>query len=306
MLKETGTPIILSFLIYFFLTEYKKGKKIYKEIFKYSIPLWLIVIFLILQKLTAGKFIGIFTHEVDIYKHTPEEILNDFVSIFKWIFIYQYRYIFSLIIALNLIFNRKTFFRKELLLFVLIFVLVALPFSYFYFLPRYLLPVIPYLYIAASWSLVSLIKSVKLQTSFSLGLTTLLIFSLSGSPSYGNNEWNMKYLGMVGMYKSVCKYVEREFPNSSILTIFPYSTSLREPYLGYVSKGLNSISFDKVIDEKNCDLILFSDPAVEERELKLKEYVKKKGMILVMKAKEEGIISKLYAKNSLLMANKVK
>ena len=53
------------------------------------------------------------------------------------------------------------------------------------------------------------------------------------------------------------------------------------------------------------DLILFSDPAVDVRELKLKEHAIKKEMILVLKTTTEGFTSKLYAKNSLMMAGKI-
>ena len=135
-LKETGIAIILSFLLYLFITERKNIKNAFAQILKYSIPLWLIAAFLILQKLTTGKFIGIYAFEFDIYKHTLDEFLLDFISILKWIFIFQYRYILSILIILNLIIYPKSFYKKEFLLFIFIFVLAAMPFSYFILLPR--------------------------------------------------------------------------------------------------------------------------------------------------------------------------
>ena len=306
LLKETGAAIVLAFLIYLLISEFKKAKSIYIEVLKYSIPLLLFTGFMVLQKFTSGKFFGIYSFEFDVYKYTAEAIFTDFISIIKWIFLYQYRFIFLIIIISGFIFNRKIFFRKEMLLFGSIVFLIVLIFSCFYFLPRYILPSLPYLYIMAAWVLTELIKSIKLQVMVSLILIILSVSSLSGSTSYGNNEWNMKYVNHVNMYRSMCNYIERKFPNSSILTIFPFNTSLKQPYLGYVSKPLHSISFDKSIDEGEYDLILFSDPSVEERELRLKGYVKKNGMILVKKVEGEGVISKLYAKNSLMqIANKI-
>lgn len=293
-IKETGAALILALLIYLVMTDYKKESRFRMEILKYSVPLWAIAAFLILQKFTAGKFVGIYAFEYDIYKHTFAQIFNDFELLLKWIFIYQYRFIFSLLILLHFVVHRKTVFRKELLLFLFLFLLAALPFSYFTLLPRYLLPVLPYLCITAAWAIFELVRSAKLNIPLGTAITTLYIFSLAGSTSYGNNEWNMKYINIVRMHKSMSEYVEARFPQSSILTLFPFSSALSRPDFGYVSKPLHAVNFNKRMQDNRCDLILFSYALQGKAPLRLMQFVEQDKKVLIKKMKAENFVAELY------------
>ncbi len=293
-IKETGAVLILAFLIYLFITEYKKESSFRIEILKYSVPLWAIAAFLIAQKFTAGKFIGIYAFEFDIYKHTFGRVFEDFVLILKWIFVYQYRFIFTLLILLHFVLHRKTAFRKELLLFLFVFLLATLPFSYFMLLPRYLLPILPYLCITAAWSVFELVRSEKLNMAFSAAIASLYIVSLSGSTSYGSNEWNMKYVQIVRMQKSMSEYVETRFPKSTILASFPFEATLSRPDLGYVSKPVHAVGFKNRMTQNCCELIIFSYESIAQPPLKLMQFVNQDKMALIKRMTAENMISELY------------
>ena len=234
LIKETAIAIVFSLLIYLFLTERNKSKSIFQEILKYSVPLVVILAFVILQKITTGKFCCIYPFKFELFELQPRLVIHQSFFISKWLFFYQYRYIFTFLIVLNLIINKASRSRKELLLFLPMFIFSGYSFSFLYFLPRYLLPALPYFYIMGAWSLVELIKSRRLQTVMVMIIAAVLIYSLSGSGFHGNSEWNMKYLDVVKMHKTMCEYIENEFPNARVLTVFPHVEQLRRPYLGYV------------------------------------------------------------------------
>ncbi len=293
-IKETGAAIVLAFLIYLVITGYKKESRFGVEILKYSIPLWAIAAFLLLQKFTAGKFVGIYAFEYDIYKHTFAQIFEDFVLILKWIFIYQYRFLFTLLIALHFVINRKTAFRKELLLFFIVMLLATLPFSYFMFLPRYLLPSMPYLCITAAWAIFELVRSNRLSLGLSAAIVTLYGFSLAGSTSYGNNEWNMKYINIVNMHRSMCEYIETRFPRSSILAVFPFNSALSKPDLGYVSKPVRAVSLTRHMKTKCCDLVVFSYLSDRKPPSRLMQFIKQDQRLLIKRMKAENFVTELY------------
>ena len=296
-IKETGTALILAFVCFLVCSEFKKDRRFYLQVLQYSIPLLTVTIFFIWQKSVTGKFVGIYSFEFDIYKHTAAQMYYDFLVILKWIFVYQHRSILTALILLFLVFRTRRALRKEWILILLIFILAVLPFTYFMLLPRYLIPFLPYWCIAAAWALSELISSVKIRTPIALAVTIIFIFSLSGSPSYGNQEFNMNYVKVVRMYKSMSSYIAREFPERSILTMFPYDAALLRPNLGYVTKPMKVVDFKKDIHENACDLILISAPEGRRFE-PLMKFVEEDQMVLVKTLREEGVLTELYKKRS--------
>ena len=297
-IKESGAAIILAFLCFLLYNEFRRDRRFYFQIFQYSIPLLMVTIFLISQKVTAGKFVGIYSFEFDIYKHTVSQMYADFVDILKWIFVHQHRYILTAMIVLFVVLRTKRALRKEWILISLIFTLAVLPFTYFMLLPRYLIPFLPYLCIAAAWALSELISSIKIKAATGAAITIVFISSLTGPPSHGNQEWNMNYVRMVRMYQSMCAYTAREFPHASILTTFPYEAALRRPFLGYVTKPLKVVPLHKGMAKNDCDLILISEPD-SPGSAPLMKFVQEDGMVLIKRTREAGMISELYQKQTI-------
>lgn len=298
MLKETGAVIVSAFLIYLFITEIKEKQNLFKKILKYGLPLWLFASFLVWQKLTTGKFVGIYSFEFDVYNESVEAAVMDFLAALNWVFIEQYRFVLLAFIVAGFFISKKKFFKKELILFGLITLFIAFTFSFFFFLPRYILPVLPYLCITAAFSISVLIKSKRLQTLTGLSVTIIFLLFLFNQPSFGNNEWNMRYVHHVNMYKKMCSYIEENFPDASVLTVFPYKSSLSQSYLGYVDKPVKAINFDKIFYEDEFDVILYSEPVISANESMLKKYAAENKMLLIKEVKAEGITSKLFVKNN--------
>jgi len=297
MIKETGIAIVFSLLIYFFLTESMKLKYKSKEILIFSVPLIVITLFFIFQKIITGKFCCIYPYKFELFEVQSELIFRQFVSISKWLFVYQNRYIFTVLILLNLILIKTSRYKKENLLFLLIFIFSGFSFTFLYFLPRYLLPAVPYLCIMGAWSISELIKSKVLQTAVGLALLVLMLNSLSGSPIYGTNEWNMKYLDVIKMHKEMCKYLENNFPNARILTIFPHSSQLSNPDFGYIKKPLKVLHFtgDKTSGHIGYfDLILVSDPT-NHVTTSLREYARDRKLPVIKSLTNDKVTSELYS-----------
>jgi hypothetical protein len=158
--KETSVFLIASLLVYFCLQAPPKTKETLTRLLKYSVPLLEISLFLIWQKFITGHFSATYDHQA-LFNFEPRFVLYQPVMITKWLFVYQDRYIFSALLALNFVFNRKSRERKESLLFLLILLLSSYLFAFLYpyFLPRYLLPALPYLYLMGAWSLMELVKA---------------------------------------------------------------------------------------------------------------------------------------------------
>ena len=297
MIKETGIAIVVSLLIYFFITEWMKFKRKSKEILILSVPLITIILFFIFQKIVTGKFCCIYPYGFELFKSQQEIIFNEAVSIAKWLFVYQYRYIFTILIVLNFVLIKTSRYKRENLLFLLIFILSGFTFSFLYFLPRYLLPAVPYLYIMGAWSISELIKTKVLQVAVGTALVVFMINSLSGPPLYGTNEWNMKYLDVIKLHKDMAEFIQINYPTARILAVFPNANQLNFQYLGYVKRPLNTISLSEgtlVGHNKNIDLILISDPPGTHVG-RLREYLERNELPLVKRIENDNIISELYA-----------
>ncbi len=295
MIKETAIAILFSLLIYSFLTDGHRSKNAFREILKYGLPLLVIAAFSILQKFTTGKFCCIYPFKFQLFELQPNLVIHQVFEISKWLFFYQYRYIFTFLIVLNFIINKAHKSQKELLLFLLIFILSGYSFSFLYFLPRYLLPTLPYFYIMGAWSLIELIKSKRLQTVMGTAITAVLIYSLSGTVLQGNNEWDMKYLEIVKIHKTMCQYIEEEFPNARVLTTFPHTQQLRRPYLGYVKKPVKVVPFKEERGLGDFDLILFSIPSDFNQKNVLRDYALRNNLDLIKRLEKDKVTSELYA-----------
>lgn len=144
--------------------------------------------------------------------------------------------------ALNLAINHDSRRRPELLLFMLICVFCGYSFSILYFLPRYLLAVLPYFYLLGAWSLLNLVKPLAGKTLAAAVAVFVMVGSLSTQPFRGNAEFNLRHLDVVKAHKEMAQFIAREFPKSRTLTFWPHSDQLKSPELGYVKEALSVTS----------------------------------------------------------------
>ncbi|MGC8794716.1 MAG: ArnT family glycosyltransferase [Bryobacteraceae bacterium] len=104
-------------------------------------------------------------------------------------------------------------------------------------LERYLLPVLPLMYIAmaAGWSLYSPGKR-RLSESMAVAGLVLCLFWTRPLPSPLEN--NLAMVSFVRLQKGAAEYLEQRGPAQAVVTAWPLSEALRSPDFGYVREGL--------------------------------------------------------------------
>jgi hypothetical protein len=110
-------------------------------------------------------------------------------------------------------------------------------------LERYLLPVLPLLYIAFSVALTAL--SLRFRLAAALTLLPLLIAANFINPIYPFPfENNLAYISFVALNRHAAEFVENGYPDGIVATTFPLAGALRRPAFGYVSRPLKVHEID--------------------------------------------------------------
>jgi hypothetical protein len=314
-IKETSIALLVALLFYLFLTTKPKTWNNLQYLFNYSMPLFFIGRFFIWQKLATGYFFFIYPSiNIELFNLTTQSIFTQFVIITKWLFIAQHRYIYWALIVVNIICNRVARGRPELWLLLLICAFSGYSFSVLYFLLRYLLPVLPYIYLLGTWSLMELAGREPWKTATATGLLLFSIWYLASGPwsrpsepFSDNGEFNLKYLDVVGVHKEMGQFVASEFPHARILTDWPHIVELTKPHVGYVERSLPSISlanrdltsFADTAPFHEIDLILVSVTPPSTQVKELRAYVLKHGWRLIRRIAREPVVTELYGRPAL-------
>lgn len=108
-----------------------------------------------------------------------------------------------------------------------------------YFLPRYLLIIVPYICLAGSAAVALLAGS---RTRFALVLTILAAIQIfcPDVKNRGNRETTMQYLDVVSLHQKAAAYMERTAPAALIYSPWPLSSMLSDAAFGYVGTPLRT------------------------------------------------------------------
>lgn len=100
-------------------------------------------------------------------------------------------------------------------------------------LERYLLPILPLLYIAFAAGLATLARwrAAVAQAALTLGLIASLFLNPPHPFPYENN---LALVDFVELHKSAASYLERNFANVAVATAWPLTAALQNPEFGYV------------------------------------------------------------------------
>ena len=309
--KETAIALLVAWLLYLFGRTRPKTKEDLLFVAKDTVPLLLIGLFFIWQKITTGHFFFIYapTFDIKLFELTPHLVSKQIAEITGWIFIDQHRYLFSALIALNLIVNRSSRQRPEIWLFLLICAFSGYSFSVLFFLPRYLLPVLPYLYLLGAWSLLELVRSARCKTVAGLLTLVFMGWSLANQPFLASAEFNLRYLDVIRVHKEMCELISSEFADARVLTAWPHTAQLEQPHLGYVKKSvrvrfvsgkdLRSSSFEEKVALQQPDLILVSTIPVTSGMEELRAYAVKNSWRLIRRLVNEPVATELYGRPQL-------
>ena len=104
-------------------------------------------------------------------------------------------------------------------------------------LERYLLPVLPLVYIAfaAAWAALPSRASRLAPLALVAGMVACLFWNPPYPYPYENN---LALVDFVRLHQSAAGYIERAFPGQTITTAWPLSIELRRPACGYVQRRL--------------------------------------------------------------------
>ena len=135
--------------------------------------------------------------------------------------------------------------RSQPLLIALIVLGAGYCYALLYFLPRYVLPVAPFIYLASAGALVALVRSTGWVFAGGALLVGLQVAHIDERPGRGNREWDLGYLRAVAIHREAAAFVERELPDASIAAGFPMGAVLARPELGYVRHPRKIVGLDR-------------------------------------------------------------
>ena len=107
-------------------------------------------------------------------------------------------------------------------------------------LERYVLPVLPFFYIAVSVGLTSLKKPIVIAATAAMLLG--LAWCIRWNPPYPFPfENNYSMVDFINLQQAAAAYAERNLQGRKIATAWPYTAGLRNPDLGYVGHGMQAL-----------------------------------------------------------------
>jgi hypothetical protein len=138
--------------------------------------------------------------------------------------------------------------RKELLLPALVMVGSGYSFLFIYYLPRYVLPVTPFLLVFAAGALWELVRRPIPAIVCAVVVAALSASTLADRPLRGNGEWDLGHLRVVEAYRDLASYLESDRPGGRVYAPFPLDRVLKDPRQGFVREALQSGAFHRPED----------------------------------------------------------
>jgi hypothetical protein len=234
LVKETGiaVPMVLGFWL---LLERR-----WKEALLFTAPLLPLAVWLVALHRATGNWAGndSFAAYNAVYSLNPVRFVFALLRRFYYLFVGSGHFIGS--IALVYALRRTRLFTsrswKVMALFAAVHVLMVSLFGGAV-LERYLLPVLPLLYIAFAVALSAM--PFLWRMAGTLTLFPLLIAANFINPPYPfPMENNLAFASFVSLHQHAADFVENSYPGGEIATTFPLAGALRRPDFGYVSSAL--------------------------------------------------------------------
>jgi hypothetical protein len=237
LMKETGLSV--PFVLFLVLC----WRKDWKRAAFFTAPAFALMAWLVVLHNATGYWLGDpgFAHYNVGYALRPVHVLFSFARRIYYLFFAEFRWIGTLILAAT--FTKVKVFRTpawaivtgvSVMTIVLVSVLGGAE------LERYLLPVLPVFYIAVGIALTSLEK--RFSVPAMAGLFAGLIVSLFWNPPYPFPfENNYAMVDFVRLQELAADFVERNIPDRTIATAWPYTAALENPDFGFVKHKLKVV-----------------------------------------------------------------
>jgi hypothetical protein len=274
LIKEVSVVIIFAILfltvLKFFSSKKRGSKSLFKDIFIYSLPLLVIIIWFVYHKIVAGFW---FIPPGSIKNFSLELALKNLWLVIRFLFLDQWRFILSIFLLYfiqDLYFKtslRKYLDLEKIVLFLLIEVLAVLLFGFSDFLPRYIIFLLPFFYLLTFYFLVILLR----QLSFKR--ITIVLVIIAGVLSFlFHSSWdlhrqfksfyfppiedNLEYLDIIALGKQITNYIATTYPDKTVYTTFPNNYMLSEIYQGYTVTPINVKDCKEYKDGDKVDLMI--------------------------------------------------
>ncbi len=233
--KETGAllPLLLGAALWL-------NRSTRKQAWLYTVPFFTLAVWFFVLWRSTGHLFGDagFTHYNIAYALNPVRAAVSLVRRVYYLFIADFRWVgaFAIVYAWRRASVYSTRAWKITWLFIAAHTLMVSLLGGAE-LERYLLPVIPLIYIAmaVAWSTVSaLVRNVSF-VAVSAGLLLGLFLNPPFPFPYENN---LAMADFVNLHRDAARYLEHAHPDRTIYTAWPLTQALRDPAFGYVSRGL--------------------------------------------------------------------
>jgi hypothetical protein len=254
LVKETGVAAPMVFGFWLLL------ERRWKEALLFTAPLLPLGIWLVALHKVTGNWAGneSFAAYNAVYSLNPIRFLLALLRRLYYLFIGSGHFIGT--IAVIYVLRRTSLFGSRAWRICALFaVLHVLMVSFFggAVLERYLLPVLPLLYIAFAVALSALANRWRIIAA--LSLFPLLIAANFINPIYPFPfENNLAYVTFVSLNQHAADFVENSYPGGVIATTFPMAGALRRPDFGYVRQSLKVHEIDNF--QASSIATLASDP----------------------------------------------
>ena len=303
-------PLLILLILFYVIYRNHKKEKI-KNILLYSIPLFVFVLWMTYNKLVFGWFL--FTR-VSSFPNIVESwplvigilpLIENFVNRLQEVFIYDYKWILTvplILLSVHKIANRKFSVKLEIVFLFSVILSYLLSFSLMKegYLIRYALMVYPLFFLLVSNSLNEIVKN-----KLAINLIVIIIIILFVSTWVGNRtencgcklESNLEYLDLVKTHYETTNYIEKNYPNLTVLTAWPQTEELSMPILGYVSKPIKIIPiYHPNLTEKmfGADLVYYSPQSDLYQEQMLLDIMKNLNLTLLTKFEQNGKYTEIY------------
>jgi hypothetical protein len=259
--KETGVTFPLTFAA--LLAMQKK----WKQALPFGIPALVLASWLIYLKSGTGYWFGdpgFAQYNIDYALHPVRMLLSTLRRLY-YVFVAEFRFIGTAVLIVT--FYRYRWFvwarpewRVTLLTGTASLLLVCVLGGAE--LERYLLPVLPIFYIAVS---VALTYHRRRSNLFVIStLMAGLVTSLYWNPPYPFPfENNLAMVDFVRLQANAATFAQSHLQEKRIATAWPYTAALRNPDLGYVSKGMKTVETNnfhleslKVVPKESYDVLI--------------------------------------------------
>ena len=262
LIKETAVALVVALIAFRVLTRRPLTRATLKDALPYAAPLLVFAAFIIVQKVASGRFFYIYDFETDaLFDVGIRSSLQQAAKISHWMLVAQFRWVLTGAIVLDLLINPGARRRRELLLFAVVAVASGYAFAVIFYVPRYVLPVLPFLYALGAVSLMALSRTPVRQLATGATAMAVTLWSLARDPYRGHGEDNMQYLGIVRMHQANALEVATRYAEARIVSAWPMAPQLGDPLLGYVSVPLLVKWFAGEGDLAEADIAVIARPA---------------------------------------------